>query len=83
MVWLDHTKALGHAIGGRDIRGCKSCLWLGRSFILALSTARLRKLHKSLNIMNSLNEKEQDAQEKNQQEKEAIRARRYKGVIPT
>ena len=47
----------------------------------SLAAAEKARLHERMSI--SIEEKEQDAKEHYQQEKEAIRARRYKGAIPT
>ena len=47
----------------------------------SLAVAEKARLHERMSI--SIEEKEQDAKEHYQQEKEAIRASRYKGVIPT
>ena len=84
----NHTKALGHAIGGgKDIRGCKSVppewrkLYMGIVTRKSLASAEKARHHDRLSI--SLDEKEHDAKDYYQKEKEAIRARRYKGAIPT
>jgi hypothetical protein len=84
----NHTKALGHAIGGgKDIRGCKNVppewrkLYMGIVKRKSLAAAEKTRHHERLSI--SIDEKEQDAKEHYQREKESIRARRYKGAIPT
>ena len=47
----------------------------------SLAVAEKARLHERMSI--SIEEKEQDAKEHYQQKKEAIRASRYKGAIPT
>jgi hypothetical protein len=71
----NHTKALGHAIGGKDIRGCKSVspewrkLYMGIVRRKSLSAAKKAHHHERMSI--SIEEKEQDAKEHYQREKEA------------
>ena len=48
---------------------------------MSLGAAKKARHHERMSI--SIEEKEQDAKEHYQPEKEAIRARRYKGAIPT
>ena len=47
----------------------------------SLGAAEMARHHEKMSI--SIEEKEQDAKEHYQREKEAIRGRRYKGAIPT
>ena len=80
-------RLLDMSLGGEDIRGCKSVppawrkLYMGIVKRKTLAAAQRSHHHERISI--SLDEKEQHAKELYQQEKEAIRARRYKGAIPT
>jgi hypothetical protein len=83
----NHAKALGHAIGGRDIRGCMKVPLAWKKLYLGIahhkSKATALKLNHLEMISISLNEKEQDTSEYVQREENAIRTRRYKGSLPT
>jgi hypothetical protein len=73
-------------LGGRTSGATRVCLLLGGTYTRIFSKKTLasaQKPHHHERISISLDEKERDTQEIYQQEKEAIRARRYKGTIPT
>ena len=74
-------------LGGKDIRGCKNMppewrkLYMGNVEKKTLAAAEKSRHKERMSI--SLDEKEKDAKELYQREKEAIRTKRYKGAIPT